>query len=355
MDCIPFSAFLASRLEAWTNLQRELGTRPDLGPAWVQALARAHSLDASDMQVLFDESNGRLEWMLPIVVQRQRILGGEVRCVLPITSVYCLHFDVLSRQPIDATLATAFDALNRDGDWHEIVVHKVVEGSPAEAALHAVISSHGLSVTSKPGQKPPFLEITTDWQRYLDSKSGSFRYNLKRKEKKIEKAGRYALQFFERGSDWTTLFDQIETIETSSWKHEAGTSLRPFEKVFYGELVATETGDYYPLLTLLTLDGAPLAYDLSIVGAGRGFCLKTSYVSEQSHLSPGIVLRAALMKRMFDEGLAEYDFLGNNEPYKLEWASGVRQETSLRIGSRRTSARVLRGLRALKHAALKGS
>jgi CelD/BcsL family acetyltransferase involved in cellulose biosynthesis len=354
MDCIPLETFVTGKLEAWLRLQKEHGTRPDLGPAWVQALARAHSLDADDTRVLFKESNGRLEWMLPVVVERTRTLGIEIRRVSPIASVYCIHFDVLSRRPIDETLAAVFDGLDRVCDWHELLVHKVIAGSAAEAALGATIANHGLSVTSESGKKPPFLEISTDWKSYLDTKSSNFRYNLKRKEKKLHKAGRYALEFFERGSDWTRLFRQIEAIEAGSWKQSAGTSLQSFEKTFYRDLVAAETDDYYPLLTLLTLDETPLAYDLSIVGGGRGFCLKTSYRSEHSQLSPGVVLRAALMKRMFDERLGEYDFLGDDEPYKLEWASGTRQEVSLRIGSRSGSARLLRGVRALKRAASRG-
>ncbi len=59
--------------------------------------------------------------------------------------------------------------------------------------------------------------------------------------------------------------------------------------------------------------------------------MKTSFDSTHADLSPGYVLRAELMQYMFDLGIREYDFLGANERYKLEWSQLTRKEFNLSL------------------------
>ena len=53
--------------------------------------------------------------------------------------------------------------------------------------------------------------------------------------------------------------------------------------------------------------------------------LKGGYDPAYQQFSPGKVLHRLLLERACREGLLRYDFLGSDEPYKLQWANGARE------------------------------
>ena len=74
-------------------------------------------------------------------------------------------------------------------------------------------------------------------------------------------------------------------------------------------------------LHLLELDGVLVAADLGCSFAGGAFLVKTSYSEDHARLSPGLVLRAEVLRSTIAEGCSFYDFLGAPQPYKLRWSA----------------------------------
>lgn len=183
------------------------------------------------------------------------------------------------------------------------------------------------------GLTPPYLQISGTWEDFLQSKSGNFRSNLKRKPRRLAQLGSLDLQFLTEPAQMPAFLDAMREIEESSWKSDAGSAItsRAWEWAFYRQLVQRLAPRGGLLCTLLSVDSRAAAYDLSVVAHGVASCLKTSFDSRWSEGSPGLVLRAALMERIFRDGFREYDFLGANERYKLEWSETVRVHSRVRI------------------------
>jgi CelD/BcsL family acetyltransferase involved in cellulose biosynthesis len=215
--------------------------------------------------------------------------------------------------------------------WMEI--RRLPRGSAVSNALHAYAKQAGAHVEEVSGLTPPYLTITNTWEEFLQGKSGNFRSNLKRKPKRLAQLGSVELTFLAEPAQMPAFLDAMREIEESSWKSDAGSAItsRAWEWAFYRELVQRLAPRAGLLCTLLTVDGRAAAYDLSVLSPGVASCLKTSFDSRWSEGSPGLVLRAALMERVFRDGFREYDFLGANERYKLEWSETVRAHTQLRI------------------------
>ena len=73
------------------------------------------------------------------------------------------------------------------------------------------------------------------------------------------------------------------------------------------------------------LDGVAIAFHLNLIAAGVHYHVKGGYDPSYQQYSPGKVLHRLLLERAFGEGLSRYDFLGADEPYKLQWASEARE------------------------------
>jgi CelD/BcsL family acetyltransferase involved in cellulose biosynthesis len=335
----------------WAELAGRVGAAPDLRRPWVEALIEAHGIPHAEVQVIVVGRTGRSRLVLPLRVHRQRRLGLAVTIVEPIQSTFALHQGVLS----DASIAEATEQMARVldehfGGWTVLRLCQLADGEAFASACRQRFAPPDFSVTETRGNAPPYLVINEPWQEFLRQKSANFRSNLKRKARKLGEAGEYSIEFIVDPAEMPGAMHSIATIESESWKAKTGTSLtaRPWETRFYEVLVERFASSGQVLVSLLRLAGEPIAYDLSLVAEGKGYCLKTSFSLRFGELAPGLVLRSAIMQRLFDAGFREYDFLGNNERYKLEWTATVRRDLALEVVNQRSwSGKALSGLRRL--------
>ena len=133
------------------------------------------------------------------------------------------------------------------------------------------------------------------------------------------------------GEDLDRALDALLRMEASGWKGREGTAMLddpPLERL-YRAFVARAARRGWLRLYVLELDGRAVAADLHCSFSGQGFLLKTAFDEDHAALSPGLVLRADVLRASIEEGLRGYDFLGGSEPYKLRWASEVRQRITL--------------------------
>jgi CelD/BcsL family acetyltransferase involved in cellulose biosynthesis len=72
-----------------------------------------------------------------------------------------------------------------------------------------------------------------------------------------------------------------------------------------------------------------VAADFGVAVGGTGFLMKTGYDEDLGRLSPGLVLRAEVLRASIEEGLSAYDFLGGTETYKLQWGAVPRPRVEL--------------------------
>jgi hypothetical protein len=330
-----YNDFVAERSEDWARLYEKCGRRPDQSATWTESLIAAHEIQRDDIWMLFGEQANQISWLAPCIKESIGRLPFTVRRLRSIGTVYSLHYQILSCLSEEETAEKLLDSLDQPGlKWDEFLFDKLISDSHFAMNIVQLAKARNCRVDEAQGESPPFLKITGTWDEYLAGK--------------LKKAGSVELTFYEESDDWPAIFDMIEAVEKQSWKREAGTSLRDFERALYIDLVSQSSEGIRPIVTILTLNENPIAYDLSIVARGFGYCLKTSFSAEQSQLSPGIYLRAQLLKRVFQMGIKEYDFLGDSESYKLQWANGVRRDLQIRITNDSKLARLKRDARIFK-------
>lgn len=321
-------------LLAWQALAVKVNAAPDLWPAWAEALIEAHHIPSREIRVLVLEDHSGWRGLIPLHVSRSRRWGADVEIVEPLQSKFSLHFDLLSDLEPDQVARGFFDALaERLPRWDGMILNGLVRDGALARALEEAAGERRLLCESTYGDSSPYLRIDGRWEDYLAGKSANFRSNLKRKARKLREAGETCITFVTEPRGVADALDVIQAIDDKSWKANSGTAItsRTWESRFYRALCVSFSRTEQVLITLASFNGQAIAFDMTLLGGNKGYCLKTSFDAAYGELSAGLVLRAELMQRLFASAIEEYDFLGKNERYKLEWAETVRQAQSMRL------------------------
>ena len=115
-------------------------------------------------------------------------------------------------------------------------------------------------------------------------------------------------------------------LEASGWKAQEGTSICADSAVhrFYTLLAERAVRHAWLRLLFLTVNGVRVATAYGAVYENRLFLFKTGYDPAYAQCSPFKLLTYFAVRDAFASGLTEVDFLGDAEPWKLEWTTTTR-------------------------------
>jgi CelD/BcsL family acetyltransferase involved in cellulose biosynthesis len=131
-------------------------------------------------------------------------------------------------------------------------------------------------------------------------------------------------------------------VEAAGWKGQRGSAIASQSATlcFYRELAHWAADRGVLRLALLRVGGRAIAFDFALEDAGVHALLKTGFDPAYGKWAPGMLLRQEMLRRAFAVGLRRYDFLGADEPWKLEWTSATRERSLVQVFARSMSGRV---------------
>jgi CelD/BcsL family acetyltransferase involved in cellulose biosynthesis len=303
---------------AWEALAR---TEPDpfMRHPWLDAWWSAHPHADARVAVVWD--GDQLVAGLPLMVRGEEAESFGEALLVP--------FRPLARdQQALMQLVRSVDALPAA----TVTLHSAVRGDPrTEALMRGLRASRPIVTRSHPNR---FLAVETrgswdDYRRAMRSRWGS----VERKGRKLIRDHDAQLRIVEPPADLAAQLDEGFALEAQGWKGAAGTAVDrdPIYAVFLraaargldaaGELRCSE----------IRVDGRLVAWDVAILSCRRLYSLKTTYAEDFAALSPGLVLRRAIVERCFALGLDGHEFGGRDMGWKRRFATSARASNSLRV------------------------
>jgi CelD/BcsL family acetyltransferase involved in cellulose biosynthesis len=250
------------------------------------------------------------------------------RQVAAAANVHSGDWDVLASDA-DA-LTEAWEAVAGMGA-RRIAVGGLPQSGDTATTASAALASAGYRTVTTLGPFSPSLELPSSWDQLFASVSSNLRKTVARKRRALEREGTLSLRLSTGGPRLEADLDAFLKVEASGWKTRAGTAILSREKTqcLYREFAHAAAGQGWLRLYLLELDGVPLAADYGCVIGGRGLLLKTGFDEAYGRYSPGVVLRADVLRASIEEGLRCYDMLGGPDRYKLSWTSTVNPRVNI--------------------------
>jgi len=191
--------------------------------------------------------------------------------------------------------------------------------------LYRAAEAAGFPVGAWESQRSPYLPLPSSYDKLLDAMSSSFRANLRRRRRRLEKLGSVTVERVTGGTHLQERLEECFAIEQKGWKGIAGTAIRQDKRThgFYTQLAHIAASQNYLSLFLLKLNGLPIAFHYGFTYSNTYYMPKLGYDEDFEGCSPGLVLLEEIMKDCISRGLEGCDFLGLDTPWKTDWSKRV--------------------------------
>jgi CelD/BcsL family acetyltransferase involved in cellulose biosynthesis len=251
---------------------------------------------------------GRLAGIAPLMRQGQKAhLIGD--------AAVCDHLDVMVAPPhADAFGKRLLDHLARDG-VRELLLSPIRQDSAVMAHLVPVAEAWGARVSCVRLSQLFAMPLPDSWEAYLQRLSGKERHEIRRKLRKLNKAGRVALRCIEHGDAVPAAMETFLTLFKANRPDKAAFMTEAM-RAFFLRLAANLAADNLLKLYFLDLDDRPVAATLCIDDRTTVYLYNNGYDAAHRSLSIGLLSKVLTIKASIGDGRQAYDFLKGSEAYK---------------------------------------
>jgi len=215
------------------------------------------------------------------------------------------------------------------GRWDEIRLNSIPAESPTVEVLQDICRRSGYYVLQRQLHLSPTLTIKGHEAEALTILNKA---SLRRRQNYFQRIG--ALTFKTViGKDVLLYLNGFFEQHIDRWAGSTTPSLFLDErnKVFYRELATVMADKEWIALSIVELNGRPLAMHYGFDYGNKFLWYKPSFDPAQKKHSPGLVLLKYLMGYAFARKREEFDFTIGDEPFKARFANKVRTTIQFQI------------------------
>jgi CelD/BcsL family acetyltransferase involved in cellulose biosynthesis len=289
--------------------------------------------------------DGALKGVLPLISTRRLLYGLPVNQLATPASVQFTRFDF----PQASTEASGafLDYLAQDLHWDVLQLRFASEASNVEV-LTDLANYQGFAVAAHASLYSPYITLPKTYDELSGRLSAKFRANLRRRRANLAERGAIELEKFSGDRDLTEILADGFAIEQSGWKGQEGTAIvrDPAAYNFFTDLAEEAAQRGYLTLYFLKVGGKRVAFHFGLTYNGRYLFLKPGYDEAYKEFSPGHLIVEDVLKDCIAQGLEEFDFLGENMPWKEDWTSETRPHNVFYIFKNSPYGRLLSNIKS---------
>lgn len=298
----------------------QLGAPPFARPGWFAAWWPTFA--ERPPVLVAARARDRLVGLLPL----RRRAGG----LASPTNAHTPGFGVLAEEAaIAGVLADAVLAMSA----RRVQLDYVDADDPGAARIEQVAEARNRRVLRLITRRSPYLSLSGPGESVDVRLSSKVASNLRRVQRRLSELGRLEVDVADGRDGLTALLAEGLRLEASGWKAERGTAIESSwaARRFYAAMATWAAQRGILRLAFLRLDGRGIAFQLGLEEAGAYYLIKGGYDPDMRRYAPGKLLARAMIARAVAEGLQRFEFLGAEEPWKLEWSPRFHERTLLRI------------------------
>lgn len=309
---------IAPLAREWDELADRANATPWLRPGWVAAWWDAFG--QGKLQIVSLRRGGTLVGLVPLELRNGALYST--------TNWHTPEFSLLAAD--DGARSELARALFRRGR-RRVSLAFVNDDDPGLAACRAAADPAGYRLLERTLERSPYVPTGGDRDAYEQGLRRGLRKELRRRRRQLQAQGEVSFELEDGQTRLPELLDEGFRIEASGWKAESGTAItsRPETDRFYRTVAGWAAERGWLRLAFLRLDGVPFAFDFGVADEEAYSSLKGGFDPAYRRAGPGMLLTEDLIDHCFRAGLARYEFLGSEEPYKLEWTNLVHERKLL--------------------------
>jgi CelD/BcsL family acetyltransferase involved in cellulose biosynthesis len=310
--------------EAFEALRDEWDEIVSRGPAdvpfarhgWLAAWLEAFAPSASPLVLVARAEGGAALGMAVLLEERRR---GLVRLVAPANDHSCRVEWALGADAGSAVTALWGHLRDRVA-WDVLLLRDVARDGPTSTLIEPLARADGHLVGRWESLRSPRIPLGGGIAAEART-SAHFRQNLRRRFRRLSELGAVSVRRVERPAEVNAALADFFALEASGWKGARGSAIALDRALvrFYAGIARDAAKRGGLAMRALELDGRPIAIHLGLVHRGAYLLPKTAYDEALAQVSPGQLLQREVLAECEAHGLASFDFLGPDMPWKRDW------------------------------------
>lgn len=297
----------------------------------------------NEMYVLVARRDGAAVGIAPLMKTTEKRRGVTARAVAFMANYHSNRTGfILAGDGREALDALCDHIATRCEDVDLWMLDFIPEGSNGDILLPGVLRARNLPHVIMRSLVSPFITIDRPWDAYWATRKKKFRHGIKQDTGNFLRGGQPDITLY-TAENLDEAYAELLQVSRKTWKYQAGTAIAstPENMHFYQCLARIAAARGWLNIWILRREGQPAAFSYCLVYKGRAMVLKIGFDIACAKDGPGGVLSMHTIRHYFSAGLTEYDWLGENEPYKRKWTSLVRAHNKYLIFMRRPRGRLL--------------
>ena len=327
--------------DSWRNLLQSADINPSLLPDWIECAANAAGV-VEYLRAFVATDAGEVVGIIPYYRHTRRMMGVTVKALEFAGNIISYHQEIIAQDHHKELLIGFLEHQAVQG-WDVLCLGGILNRSATRRSVEEIAKDWGLSLIIYPAESSPYLRITEKWDEFIVKKSKKFRYKIRKREKDLRTFPEFAMRWFEGQDDSAELLHDVLKIEAGSWKVKADMDItgRPMELRYHEQLLPMMGRENLLFANVLYVRQEPAAYNLCYRWNRRLGQIKTSFNDAFQEFSPGALVLEAALRRAFDDGYQEFDFLGDVMQHKMAWSTDSRDHETLFLFSHSIKGRTL--------------
>ena len=327
--------------ERWMDLLKETTSADNIFMTWEWQYTWAkYYLGRNTLfTLLVYKSNDHLVGIAPFYIRRTGLLGAltlrEIR-FLGSKGVGSAYLDfIVAEKHKQIALSEIYRYIHQEGagSWDILTLSDVPAESSSIDLWQGVVQQAG-QVSEVVGMTVcPVIELPERLEDFLGSISRNERYNLQRKRKRLELAGRVTFERASSSREVEKALDSLIELHTVRWKHHDSGGAFGCQRflMFHRELVQVFGQRGWIHLDFLLGNEERIAGIYGFRYNGRySYYLPAFDPAIIPQASPGILLLFHCVGETIREGCSQVDLLKGWADYKIAWANRLRRCLTLR-------------------------
>jgi CelD/BcsL family acetyltransferase involved in cellulose biosynthesis len=311
--------------------------------AWWQSFGAGKKL-----HVLVVKTGDRPVAIAPLMMAEGRMYGIKVRKLQFIANVHTPRFDLIVAGRLPEAYRAIWNHLAAEADrWDVLEWSQILFDSKTLEEVPRLAAADRFSTGAWHSEDCPCVEFAGGWNAMLKRLSHNHRAQMGKRLRRLGRTGPVRLEVIAARDDVIEAVEDGLRIEAAAWKARAGTAIlcRPELTRFYRQIA--DEGARLGILRLIFLNvgGNRIAFAFALCHKNKLYVLKSGYRPEHAAYSPYLLLCFLLFRQAAENGLAEYEFLGAGDAWKLRWTQKIKPQYWLYVFSRKLRARAIHAVK----------
>lgn len=306
----------------WNQLVARAGIdHPFLSHEWICSWWESFGAGKT-LHVLLVRVDGRVVAIAPLMRSEERVYGMRVRRLASLYNPHTPRFDFIVAYDAEGVYRHIWRyLLSVSGEWDVLELSQLLAGSRTLDSLSQLARDDGYLVGVWRGEVSPYVPFNGTWERYVDRLSRNHWAKVRKGLNRLARRGDVRLETISAGEQLSDAMNDGLRIEAAAWKEQTGTAIssNPDVEKFYRVLAERAAVAGTLRLLFLTVAGSRIAFAYALCYRNKLYVLKAGYDPAYAYYSPYNLLCYLVFQDGFARGLDEYEFLGGDEAWKLDW------------------------------------